>query len=291
MPLHIVDGHEVGGHVLQSAIGGFTQEVSNSVRKCLRKSIRANERGLKAGDKVRLPRKPFLLQTPYKNVAVSTFVSETFANWSSEFFCDVCGVLNLGPAYVNGLILLLSQLGNERTLSNQSVYTISQGVATHPTRLLRVLLCLHVLKSLSFSDKEVYLEQLERRLAIACGGSIPTTVSWVDKAGDELFSFSLDDIRPLVEKTANIITSSKMKSLDDRSLGDLLTWGSKDEATVRQLVTELLTCEVDENTSIEARHVVAASMFAIENLSTSDDFSKMLDANKPVCFEISGIAI
>ena len=277
-PLYIVDAHEVGGHVLQSSITGFTQEVQVAVRKCLRKSIRASKSGIKAGDKVRLPKKPYLLSRSYKNVAVSTFISETFANWSQEFFCDVCGVLNLGPAYVNGLIVLLTKLDGNKVLSNKSVYSISNGVSTHPTRLLRVLLCLNVLKSLSFSDSERYIKDLEQRLAEACGGSIPSKLAWVNKAGEELFSFAVSDLEPLIEQVTTIMTSSKWKSLGNRSMSQLMTWGDKDEATARDLAEELLSCEVDENSTIEARHVVAASVYATEELSGQDDFEKRAEA-------------
>lgn len=275
-PLYIVDAHEVGGHVLQSAISGFTKEVESVVRKSVRKQIRSAKSGLKAGDKIVLPKRSYLFSNATKKVAVSTFLSETFAQWSSEFFCDVCGVLNMGPAYINGLIQLLSQLAKDRLLSSSSVYTRMEGVSSHPTRLLRVLLCLKVLENLSFDGKEIHLDALRKRLEEACGGSLPATVSWVDKSNSKLFSFSLEDMMPVIELTASLLTETSLSALDNRSLLDLMTWGSKDESTVEKLKAELLNCKVDENEAIEARHVVAASVFAVEELSLGKNFDEQV---------------
>ena len=272
-PLYFIEGHEVGGHVLLSKITGFSTEVRELLRKSVRKTLRAGT--LPSGSaRVKVPRKPGLFRRPYKEVAVSTFLSEVFATWSQELFCDACGVLNLGPAFVNGLILVLSQTNRKRKLSRTSSFSLVNGVSTHPFDILRVMFSIAVLKRLNCSDR--YIEELEVRFKEACGGNLPQELIWLNAIDEPAITMELEDFRALVEESAALIVEQKLNSLKDRSLKDLCTWGESDEATTSQLLKELLSGELDEELPVEARHVVAASMLAMEQLSgdSATDFQK-----------------
>ncbi|HMP53264.1 MAG TPA: hypothetical protein PKD05_17065, partial [Candidatus Melainabacteria bacterium] len=205
---------------------------------------------------------------------VSTFLSEVFATWSQELFCDACGVLNLGPAYVNGLILVLSQTNRKRKLSRTSSFSLVNGVSSHPFDVLRVLFSVAVLERLKCSGQ--YIADLNARFKEACGGSLPQELIWLNAIDEPAITMELEDFRTLVEESARLIVEQKLKSLKDRSLKDFCTWGESDEATTSQLLKEFLSGDLDEELPVEARHVVAASMLAMERLSVDStiDFQK-----------------
>lgn len=272
-PLYFIEGHEVGGHVLLSKINGFSTEVKELLLKSVRKTLRAGSLPSEA-TRVKVPRKPGLFRRPFKEVAVSTFLSEVFATWSQEMFCDACGVLNLGPAYVNGLILVLSQTNRKRKLSRTSSFSLVNGVSSHPFDVLRVLFSIAVLERLKCSGQ--YIADLNARFKEACGGSLPQELIWLNAIDEPAITMELEDFRALVEESARLIVEQKLKSLKDRSLKDFCTWGESDEATTSQLLKEFLSGDLDEELPVEARHVVAASMLAMERLSVDStiDFQK-----------------
>lgn len=272
-PLYFIEGHEVGGHVLLSKINGFSAEIKELLLTSVRKTLRAGS--LPSGStRVKVPRKPGLFRRPFKEVAVSTFLSEVFATWSQELFCDACGVLNLGPAYVNGLILVLSQTNRKRKLSRTSSFSLVNGVSSHPFDVLRVLFSIAVLERLRCSGQ--YIADLNARFKEACGGTLPQELIWLNAIDEPAIKMELEDFRALVEEAATLIVERKLKSLKDRSLKDFCTWGESDEATTSQLLKELLCGDLDEELPVEARHVVAASMLAMERLSVDSaaDFQK-----------------
>lgn len=280
VPLFIIDGHEVGGHVFQSAIGRFFDEVESHVRSRLRIALRGKDHRF-SGETVNLPRIPKLFQRPFKRVGVATFLSESFASWSHEFFSDICGVLNLGPAYINGLILILANSKTPRVLSSSGTYSAKTGLDSHPVDLLRVLVCLEALKLLDFEGKDEYLQSLNERFEEACKGRLPERVSWNSDKGSSLLDISLDSLRPVVELTAKSILDTSFKSLGDRTLLELMTWGDKDESLTRTLAEQLLDSRIDENVSFEARHLVSASVLAMEKLSEGEEFeSSMREVNE-----------
>ena len=274
-PLFIIDGHEVGGHVFQSAIARFADEVESNVRSSLRAALRAKDNEF-YGKTVNLPRIPKLFQKPFKRVGVATFVNESMASWSHEFFSDICGVLNLGPAYINGLILILANSRSPRVLSSTGSYAAKTGLDSHPVDLLRVLVCLKVLELLNFDGKDEYLQSLTERFKEACKGRVPEKVSWKSDKGASLLELSLDSLEPVTGLVAESILNTSFKSLGNRSLLELMTWGDKDEALTSLLSSQLLASRIDENLSFEARHLVSASVLAMEQLSEREEFESSL---------------
>lgn len=271
-PLFVVEGHEVGGHVLLSKIKGFSAEVKDLVQKAVRKSLHGDS--LVSGvASLKVPRKPMFWQRPYKQVAVSTFMSETFATWSMELFCDACGVLNLGPAFVDGLILILAQINRKGRLSRTSTFSLVNGISTHPFDHVRAMFCIEILKSLEFEGKESHIEALEKRFLEASGGALPEKMLWLNAISEPAISVDLEDFRPLVQIAAQAICDSRLRSLTDRSMKDFMTWGNVDEATTGRLVKELISGERDDDLVIEARHVVSASLLAIESAACSSQES------------------
>jgi hypothetical protein len=110
LPLWVIDGHEVGGHGIYSHLTGFETEIAEAaITRAIAKatSVITFSPQLKviAGQLISL----IAPTNDSTEVAAAEFLLPHLARTSSqEFAADIAGVLNLGPMFVNGLIIYLA---------------------------------------------------------------------------------------------------------------------------------------------------------------------------------------
>ena len=270
VPLWFVDGHEVGGHTIHAAIQDFEADLKTRIPQQFKEAFQQGKIVSKRA-KVRVPNSN-LLSTGGRYVPISVFMSGLWSTWLHEILADVAGILNLGPMYVNGMITFLSARELNRRLKTSSVYDASERFGSHPIQVVRVLTALAVLEKLDFNDRDLYVSELHKRLEKAVGGAVPETVSWVSATGKQLTQLELEDIKAVIPIVVEAVLNTRLACLHDRSLLELMTWGSKDEKTTRALAKNLLSRD-KFNQPFEARHVVSASWLALEEASTAGDTS------------------
>ncbi len=268
VPLWFVDGHEVGGHTIHEAIQGFEADLKTRIPQLIKEAF-LRGRIVTKHAKVKVP-STNILSTGARYVSMPIFMSGLWSTWLHEVLADVAGILNLGPMYVNGMINYLSAREPNLRLKISSVYDAGERFGSHPIQLVRVITALAVLEKLDFTDRDVYVKDLRVRLEKALGGPVPESVTWVSATGKLLSQIELDDIKAVLPTVVESVLNTKLSCLHERSLLDLMTWGSKDEKTTRELARVLGTRE-KYSQSFEARHVVSASWLAVEEASTAGD--------------------
>ncbi|MBZ0185868.1 MAG: hypothetical protein K8F91_06400 [Candidatus Obscuribacterales bacterium] len=279
-PLFFVDAHEVGGHVFHSAVPGLVEELTNRVVLRVKEHSAGIEKHWSVKT-VRVPRLPGLIfRRNYRLVKTPTFVSHVWEKWTAELLCDLSGMLNLGPSYANSLIVFLTAIESSLVIKSSSQFDLDKGISDHPPAIVRAKFCLEILKRLDLADGKSYLSALQKRLELACNGRIPEYLYWHSVDGTGAFSFKAAELLACLPEVVDTMFDTASKSLGDRSFVQIMTWGTNDEAVSRQLASQLLEKNFDADDadeSIEARHVIAASILALEEASKKPDFDAMSD--------------
>jgi hypothetical protein len=73
------------------------------------------------------------------------------------------------------------------------------------------------------------------------------------------------------------VLNSKLASLSNQSLTDVMTWTEEDEALVREVSFQLEKGDANVDIVVDARHIVSASLLAVERASTKRDFAKLAE--------------
>ncbi|HEY9787154.1 MAG TPA: hypothetical protein V6D17_17325 [Candidatus Obscuribacterales bacterium] len=271
--LWLADGHEVGGHCVQTSISGFHADMKSCVEAAIKKAY--------AEGTIKTSKATFKLSSVgsmvfdgRRSVNVEQFLVELFSAWTAEIAADAAGLINLGPLFVNSGMLLL---GNSRAgggLSTTSEFDSRTGFAEHPIDLVRVLLAIEMVKRLAFKNGLLYAKSLNERLAKVCGGRIPQAVSWYRRSGAKVADMQLADITAALPHVANALLHSRLPALGNQSLSQLMSWTDNDEKLVRQVADQLTTGDTSIDSEVEARHVAAASLLALEQASNRSNFEQ-----------------
>lgn len=105
------------------------------------------------------------------------------------------------------------------------------------------------------------------------GGSLPSNVSWLRKSGSYVLDMPLSDLRAILPTVADAVLKAKLPSLSNQSLTDVMTWTETDEQLVREVSLQLEKGDANVDIVVDARHVVSASLMAVERASTKRDFA------------------
>ena len=269
VPLWFVDAHEVGGHIVHSTIRNLEGEVRKLVTQRVKEEFKSGRAKIGSGY-VEIKEKGGFLRRGKRKLKVDAFMAGLWNGWTHELLSDAAGILNLGPMYINGMIAYLAAREQDGRLKSVAFAENGAGFGSHPVQVVRVLFACAMLEKLDFADKDAYARELKTRLVSACGSSLPKTVKWLDSEEQEKVTLSLSEVEKIIPPVVETILNSKLDSLQNRALTEVLTWGNKDEALVREMSTYLYgTTKAPD--SFEARHVVSASWLALEASAKAGD--------------------
>jgi len=276
LPLWAADGHEVGGHDIYGAVQGYEQDLTRALEANLRAAFRSG-RIKTSVSKVSIPIRGGIFSRRTRSLSMEDFMVRVWKAWLNEANADHAGLLNIGPMYLDSLILLTSALRTGDKLSADSVFDLSlfggsSGFAPHPIDVVRALLGIEAIKLLSFGDGAAYAKALTDRLTVNQGGALPSTVGWLDQKRSRVITVAVADFQAVLPVVAETLLKTRLPALANQAFGDIINWLDEDEKIVRAQAPKLTAGDTQVGEEVEARHVVAASMLALENASTGQDF-------------------
>lgn len=271
VPLWLVDAHEVGGHVIHSAVNGFEPEVEANVRDAITDGFNTGAIQTSVAT-VKMRTGSFFSVGRGRAVPMAAFMIQLFEKWLPELLSDAAGVLNMGPMFANGGMLILAAHNPEHRSANIADFESGKGADSHPADIVRALFAVEVVERLALAEAKAYGAALRERAAIACGGTLHAKVVFRSSTGTVFAEVQLSDLCAVLPIVADAVCNKPLKSLGDRTLSKFMTWGNKDEATTAKIAKLLPTGHEFED-ALEARHVVSAAVLAVEQASTAADFS------------------
>ncbi len=280
LPLWLADGHEVAGHGIHNLVDGLQTDLSAAIRAAVGKAF--DDKKVKVSTAtVALPArgKTFFsgLLAGQKTLTAREFMCELFGAWVQEISADAAGLINMGPLFVDAGMLLLSASRISGGLSSTSQYDSQTGFAEYPMDLVRVLFNIEMVRKLPIKDAPVYAAALLARLTEIMGGALPANVSWLRKAGSTVLTLPLSDLRAILPTVAEAVLKAKLPSLSNQSLTDVMTWTETDEQLVREVSVQLENGDANVDIVVDARHIVSASLLAVERVSTKRDFARQAE--------------
>jgi hypothetical protein len=227
-------GHEVGGHDILRADIGLLPELGNVVEA---KLIEHKNCKHKNCTKLREP----VAINGRKDYSLAEFAAQYWRHRIDETASDVCGILNLGPASGFGLALILL------SLRKYKLHNSLPAQEAHPFDPLRIILAADVIRgirALDFQTCNAYADALEYVVrkygseAINEGFNLYT----MTKNGDYYLEATIpyEGMRETVKIVADVISSTRFKSLEYHSLSEINTWTNSDEILVQRIVNDLL---------------------------------------------------
>jgi hypothetical protein len=277
VPLWVIDAHEVGGHVVHDGVVGFESEINAFVAAAIKSAYEtgsidklSTSGSIEKSIKVRIG--SLLSVGRWRAVSAESFMLSVFARWLPELLADAAGVLNMGPMYANGGMLVLQGHNPTGRSANTAVFRPGKGADSHPADVVRGLFAIEMVERLPMDQAALYGKALRERLAALVGGSLPEKVVFQDGYSITYAEVKLNDLRAVLSVVADAMCKMPLKTLGDRTLTDLMTWGNKDEATANK-VARLLPRGHDFDDLLEARHVVSAAVLAVEQAALSPSSS------------------
>jgi hypothetical protein len=280
LPFWAADGHEVGGHDIYGAVEGFEAELAATLEANIRAAFLSG-RVKPSQAKVSVPYRGFL--TRWKSITMEEFMVRVWKAWLPEASSDHAGLGNIGPMYLDSLMLLLSCVRPQATLAASGTFdsqrfAAGNGFEPHPIDIVRVLLCGEALKLMKFTDGQAYGQALVDRLKQNQGGTLPAKVKWNDLKGNTVIEVPLSDFEALLPVVAETVLNAKLKALAGQSFAQIVNWMDSDEAIVQSVAAKLAAGDTKVDENAEARHVVAASMLALEAASLKPKFASTAQA-------------
>jgi hypothetical protein len=250
-------GHEVGGHDIVRADKGLLPELGNI--------IEAKLIGLKGSPKL----SESVTINGRDDYSVAEFAAQYWRKRIDETASDVCGVLNLGPAAGFGLALLLLTLRDNRLAHSLSAQEV------HPFDPLRIILAADVIRSvrdLDFPTCEAYADALE--YVVNEYGSDAQNEGFIlhsrTKNGHYLEAkIPYEGMRETVKTVAEVISSTRLKSLEYHSLSEINTWTNSDEILVKIIADDLQDNKDEaieqgpDEQMVYAAHLLAGGIMAL----------------------------
>ena len=193
--------------------------------------------------------------------------------WSErvdETASDILGILNMGPAAGIGLIGYFRGI-IDAIYGEPKLNSVGSLRDPHPADILRGYLAAEAVKLLDFSEKNNYAKIIEEETN--------KDLKQI-KLGNE--TFDIDSIRKSCKIVADTIINTKLKSLENHSLGEIQNWHDEDEDIANKLRIYLrndIALPEIMDSNVYATHVVAASVYEAisKNSNLSLNFKRMID--------------
>lgn len=272
LPLWLVDGHEVGGHSIYTAVNNFLTEMGDAVEQKVRAGLRSGAVKLSTNT-VRFAVPTGAMFGGRTTVSMAEFLSVLWRSWLHEICADAAGLLNMGPMFTNGLILNLALERPNWELSAVSVFDARRGFTEHPADIVRALLSIEMLAKLNFPRAGAYAKLMRERLE-EIQMDLPETVDWITRTGTHAVDVKVSDIQAILPLVADAMLNSQLKCLSNKALLNIMPWTGTDEKAVRLAAAALLKGHGEAPDSVQARHVVAGSLMAAESASMFENFDE-----------------
>jgi len=204
-----------------------------------------------------------------------------------EIDADAAAILAQGPSYVLNMLFNFPAMimrhepldSTERLLRVDSEFSFAplaaelqgQGkntliFAPHPPDYLRVLINSHAVSLLGFNDAALEC----KKLAAFAVGKKPRQIVWNDENGSKTqVKIPTVDLQAAGAIVMNSLINSKMVSMGNRSMRDLLNWTEKSQAkaeAVAEAIESGLSSLPENAGTIRATHVSAGVTMAYSNL-------------------------
>ncbi len=272
LPLWVLDGHEVGGHGIHSILNGFAAEMADALEAAVAKAFSTGKLSLPGPNNKVSKRVHHLVQPSARkrDLTAEEFSRHLARTFSLEFAADMAGVLNFGPMFANGLMLNFSADHKDSLLSYSGNLIGKGSFDAHPPDVIRAMAAIEAVRQLKIAHGDLYVSDLTSRLNKA--SSPGSAFSFTTLDGSEVVSLPHAFIQALVPVLVDAALNTSLPCLAERSLKEVLTWTDSDESAVKKLVTTITGTNFDSEEA-EARHIVAASLQALELQSTSSVLS------------------
>ncbi len=267
LPLWVLDGHEVGGHGIHSILNGFGIDMADALEAAVADAFTTGK--LSQGTKISKRVAHLVLPSSRKrDLSSEEFFKHLARTFSLELAADMAGVLNFGPMFVNGLMLYFSAENKNGLLSSDGKLIEKGLYDAHPSDVIRAMAAIEAVRLLDLKNGNNYVADLSSRLnqASTFGG----TFSFTTGDGSELVTLPYAEVKALVPVLVNAALNTALPCLANRSLKEVLTWTDFDQTIVNNLAATIGGAKFDSGES-EARHIVAASLLALEQSSQLPD--------------------
>lgn len=188
-------------------------------------------------------------------VPTEDLVVKMITDCIGEIEADVAGVLVNGPAFLYGMLLsfpaMLIREGRvkdaKRLLRTSSVYmteeqpdgSMALEFESHPPDYIRAYLVAAMVEEIGYKADA----DLLRKLADQMVGKLPDALTWEHAEGksSQVISIKVADIKAIAPVVAKALIRSKLKSLGDKSLSELVLWSQKQQTKALALKANLLS--------------------------------------------------
>jgi hypothetical protein len=256
--------HEIGGHDVLHADDNLVEELQAEVRKLF-------------------------------DGGSPKYLGPLWSHWTEEAASDVCGVLNIGPAYGIGAILYYSVIlplskkeKRDRPLLLTEIksdyYRNSSDVERHPAAVVIPDLVMGATDELNELKPETvtrYNAQLQElaKLCTPTGATIKlakgATIQGYD--GDLPTELNVDDLRTSARRVGRHLARVQLPSLKHKSLKEIETWDDDDEKAAARVADKLQNRVSLEKDGADDAQILAGSIFAIlRNPDRYDDVNNAL---------------
>lgn len=286
LPLWAADGHEVGGHDVYGAVRGYQTDLARALEANLREAFRSGRIKVQSPT-VTVPGRGGIVATllgwligDAEEVAAEDFMVDVWKAWLSEAASDHAGLVNLGPMYLDSLMLLLCSVREgsrpaQFSYFDRDMFKRTSGFEEHPVDVVRVLLNIEAIRHLHIKGASGYADALMDRLVGLCGGALPRYIFWLNRKKERVVQVPLADFQATLAVVVETILDAKLPALAGQSFAEILNWTEGDEDAVSRIADRLIAGDSTFEDDVEARHVVSASMLALERASAvPGDFVK-----------------
>ncbi len=270
VPFWLIDGHEVGGHAIFANVEGFQAQLAKALEDSIRNAFASGE--VKTRNKtVHFSGSTGAAFNSKSDVSLEDFFCVLWKQWLCETSADAAGLLNMGPMFVDGLMLSLSVQRPSWDLSSKSVFDSRKGFTDHPTEIVRPLLAIEMIEQGAAPNCASSVNALKKRLG-EIQGDMPSRLSWLHRTGTMAAEIDFADMVAILPVVANTIMNAKLECLSGQSLRGIMPWTESDDNSVRTVAASLLRGDGTVPDNAQARHVVSGAMLAAERASVFSAF-------------------
>lgn len=239
------------------------------------------------------------IQIDGESVSAIDLIIKIMSDNLGEIDADAAAILSQGPSYVINMLFNfpamimrhepLDQIGRLLRIDSEFSFEPSEGkgnhtiqFAPHPPDYLRVLINSHAISLLGFNDSAAEC----KKLAGFAVGKIPSHIVWNDESGSRIqVKVPTADLEAAGAIVVNSLINTKMVSMNNRSMRDLLNWTEKSQSKAEAVARAIEAGEsaTPKNVgTIRATHIAAGVTIAYSNLLKLNNSQDPMDIAKQV---------